>query len=121
MIDERKFYRTTYTMAILSEEPIPSSLELPDVLRECIDGHYVEDWGTPMVVTAAELSKAEMAAALTAAGSDPGFFDCDDDEEEEEEERECDERCAVHARRCDGFCDHDSQHHNACLPEGVKD
>lgn len=30
---------------------------------------------------------------------------------------DCDERCAVHAATCDGFCDHLSGHRNACLLE----
>ena len=32
-----------------------------------------------------------------------------------EEERDCDEKCAVHAANCNGCCDHNDDHSNACV------
>lgn len=67
------FYRTTYTVQVLSPEPIPSDMAFPDVVREGIVGAYVLDVKEhgPMEV----LTRAKMQRALTRAGSYPEFFD----------------------------------------------
>jgi hypothetical protein len=36
----RKFYKTTYTFVVLSEEPIPEEMSFVQVLEETYTGHY---------------------------------------------------------------------------------
>jgi len=63
--------RTTISFVVLSEDPIPDGMELETILIECDRGGYVlvaGGWKTE------RLNEAEMAEALTAAGSDPDFF-----------------------------------------------
>ena len=67
-------YRTTATIVILSENPIPDGLPIDVIIRECDYGDYVmgdQSW------TQEELSVAQMKAALLDADSDPEFFDID--------------------------------------------
>jgi hypothetical protein len=67
------FTRTTFVFTVLSEDPIPETMLMEDVIRECDDGAYV--MSPPAGVTKTDtLTPKEMAAALIAAGSDPGFF-----------------------------------------------
>lgn len=64
-------YRTKITLVVLSEEPIPGAMEAETVLIECDRGDYVlasDDREQE------SLNEEKMAAALTAAGSDPSFF-----------------------------------------------
>ncbi|HTE60375.1 MAG TPA: hypothetical protein VK631_08475 [Solirubrobacteraceae bacterium] len=64
-------HRTTYAVTVLSEDPIPDTLDLAEVLGEADTGAYVATYN----VTAVDvLTREQMAEALTAAGSEPGFF-----------------------------------------------
>jgi hypothetical protein len=65
------FTKTTITLVVLSESPIPDSMELESILNECDEGDYVLlDWGA----RPESLTKDEMAEALYEAGSEPEFF-----------------------------------------------
>jgi hypothetical protein len=69
------FYKTIITYEILSEEPIPDSVSLADIDRECEDGAWVGQFGE---TKQQELTGKEMADELYAFGSDPTFFMLDD-------------------------------------------
>ena len=71
-------YRTQITLEILSEEPIPETMPIADILWECNEGKYVAD-PNKETLTPQKLSGKEMADALIEAGSDPGFFMLDDE------------------------------------------
>lgn len=73
---EPKFYRTRITFEVLSDEPPPPDMDTSAVIHECDEGAYVMAASEQVSV---ELSGAEMAQALTAAGSEPGFFQLDDE------------------------------------------
>lgn len=70
-----KFYRTTFTIKVLSEEPLADCLSLSQI--DCItnEGDCV---GYDLTSTEEELAPADMAKALIEAGSEPGFFQLDD-------------------------------------------
>lgn len=73
----RKFYKTTYTVTVLSEDNPPSKgMDLRDVLTECETGGWSGNITGHSVV---DLSGLEAANELRRQGSDPGFFDLDDD------------------------------------------
>jgi hypothetical protein len=84
--EPRKFYRTVYTVEVLSEEPITVNVDLDDLNYMITDGDCsgkIETNGSDEIdgVTAAKL--------LMEQGSDPEFFridkngnDISDDEEE---------------------------------------
>lgn len=73
----RKFYKTTYTVTVLSENTPPSEImDLRDVLTECETGGWSGNISGYSVV---ELSGREAANELRNQASDPGFFDLDDD------------------------------------------
>ena len=69
--DDRKYYRTVYTLTVLSEEPIPDTMDLADVVSATIDGDYS---GSSFMVTE-EITADECAKALVLQGSSPAFFD----------------------------------------------
>ena len=71
----RTFYRTRITLEVLHETPIPDGMELGEVYRETIEGHYsgFTAWQLPEI-----LSGPEMAKALADQGSDPEFFELDE-------------------------------------------
>ena len=71
---ERKFYRTTIALEILSENPIPEGLEVADIVDEAVHGAYSMRH-LPSTVTV--LDGKEAAAALTEQASDPSFFRLD--------------------------------------------
>ena len=83
MREPQKFYRTTITFEVLSNEPI-EDMEMQDIVRECIEGRFSGD--TKSFATE-EVSKERMAKLLEDQRSDPSFL-IDDDEEEWEEDRE---------------------------------
>lgn len=70
------FYRTTYTVSVLSEGPIPGDADFEGVLRECSEGEFVASIDISAV---AILTGKEMADALSKAGSTPDFFRLADD------------------------------------------
>ena len=84
---KRSFYRTVIPLEVLSEEPIPGSLNVGQIYGEAMSGSY----------SCRELDRTEKkiggraaARALEAQASDPGFFrltpegeDCDDLDDDE--------------------------------------
>ena len=68
---DRKFHRTVIAIEVLSEEPIPSGMELEDIATECKDG----DWSMRCVGRKEFVLDGPVAAkALINQGSDPLFF-----------------------------------------------
>lgn len=78
MNNDRKYYRTTFAIAVLSEEPILG--DLSDALQEADTGSYVAYGEKNNQET---LTGKQAADALYDAGSEPGFFMLNDDGEEE--------------------------------------
>jgi hypothetical protein len=72
---DRKFFITTLTVRVLAEDE-PWGGDLQWLSHDVTEGDYVGDIADESTV---EVSDAEMAEALTAAGSDPGFFWIDDE------------------------------------------
>lgn len=68
---ERKFFKTTYTIVVLSEDTPAAGLCASDVAYEIGDGPCV---GTISDDGGVALSAKSMAQALTEAGSEPDFF-----------------------------------------------
>lgn len=65
--------RTKLTVTVLSEGPIPTE-DLAEIVREGDVGAYVL---THEVASQEQLTDEQMADALRAAGSEPGFFSLD--------------------------------------------
>lgn len=79
---ERKFYRTTITIDVLSEEtPLDEDMTLTEIDYVITEGDCV---GGNLSMAVEELTREECAEALTAMGSEPGFFDLLDEDEEDE-------------------------------------
>ncbi len=70
------FYETVYTIRVLSEEPIPETMEMEDVLEEADTGSYVAQVRTSEVRS---IDGPECARLLVEYGSDPGFFSLTED------------------------------------------
>src|SRR5271157_3893202 len=72
---ERKFYKTTITLEVLSEDEIPDSTDIPNIIDECLEGAY-----SLRILSATEtiLNGKETADALLEQASDPGFFGVDE-------------------------------------------
>lgn len=68
-------YRTKIELVVLSENPI-DGLDVPSVVEACDTGDCVLASDEASSET---LTGKEMAAALYAAGSEPGFFMLDDE------------------------------------------
>jgi hypothetical protein len=75
-MSKRKFYKTTITLVVLSEEPIPDEMNIPSIAFEATDGSFSMADGARIQV---ELNGKEAAVALSEQGSDPGFFRLNDD------------------------------------------
>ena len=75
----RKFYRTLYTVEVLSEEPLPEGITLEDINYEIVEGGC-----SGVVTTSVEevLDGAAMAKALKRQFSDPEFFRLTEDGED---------------------------------------
>jgi hypothetical protein len=73
--DPRRFYKTTVTFTVLSEEPIPPHADLQYIAVECNEGQYVGNFSANDEQL---LNGGAMADALYEAGSEPGFFELDD-------------------------------------------
>ena len=85
MASKRKFYRTVFTVTVLSEEPI-SSVSL-DTLH-----YFITDGEGSGVVTQEESVPVDgptMAVMLEEQGSDPGFFQLTDKGEDIEDDGTC--------------------------------
>ena len=72
------FYKTIYTLEVLSEDVIPDDLDLEGLAYETDQGAYVGRLLPPVIT---ELTGKQMADALYAFGSDPSFFHLTDDGE----------------------------------------
>lgn len=72
-------HRTTFTLAVLSRDPLPPLIELEQIAREGDIGDYVLD----MRQQSSEVLTAEqMRTALLEAGNDGRFFDSPDEDED---------------------------------------
>jgi hypothetical protein len=71
------FYVTTVSFKVLSDRPIPAEFEMHDIVRECEEGDFVADYSIDPS-SSEQVTGKQMADALYAAGSDPGFFNLDD-------------------------------------------
>jgi hypothetical protein len=80
MSNDKKYYKTTFTIAVLSEEPIPGDADLAAVMHEADTGSYVAYKEKNNQET---LTGKQVADALYDAGSEPGFFMLNDDGEVE--------------------------------------
>lgn len=79
----RKFHKTVITLEVLSEDPIPTWMEVENVLNECAEGGFVlANVGTK----SEELNGKQAADALYDAGSQPEFFRLDDEGNSEDDE-----------------------------------
>lgn len=67
-----KFHKTTITVTVLSEEPVPTDLSLQEIAREGHVGAYVLTYD---FTKAEQLSEDEIVEALEEAGSDASFFE----------------------------------------------
>ena len=74
----KKFYKSTITVTILSKEPLPNDMSLADIAYSFSDGDNGGDWGLTKVE---ELDDKQAAAELIAIGSSPGFFGLTDEDE----------------------------------------
>ena len=67
----RTFYRTVYTVEVLSEDPIPDGVDFSHIWAECEGG---ANSGSASVTISETVDGPTMAALLMAQGSDPAFF-----------------------------------------------
>lgn len=83
---KRKFYKTTVSVVVLSEEPIPSYASLKDILEEAYSGDYVAGGMTAGCDDTRHqevLDGKQAADALTALGSVPAFFRLNEEGDDE--------------------------------------
>ena len=79
---KRSFHKYTITYEVLTEMEIPDGLDnMSGIAYQCEEGDYV---GTTKTWEHENIDGAEAAKALTAAGSEPGFFQLTDEGEDEE-------------------------------------
>ncbi len=74
-MSKRKFYKTTITVTVLSEDPGVSGYELGTIAREIVDGDLVGSWSGDEK----KIDAKECARLLSEVGSDPEFFNLDED------------------------------------------
>ena len=68
---ERKFYKRTFTIEVLSEEPIPPGMDTANIIFEAQNGDYsMREFGEKEMV----LNGKQAAKALLKQNSDPSFF-----------------------------------------------
>lgn len=70
------YYRTPVTITVLSEGPLDEEMSPAEIAYAIDEGDCV---GTVEFGTSEKLSGKAMAEALTAAGSEPEFFQLDPD------------------------------------------
>lgn len=75
----RKFYKTTFVYEVLSDAPLGGDYELTELDAMTDSGDCVGRFGETVQV---ELTPKQMADALHAFGSEPGFFCLGDDGED---------------------------------------
>jgi len=75
MVTERKFYKTTFVVEILSETPGVGEMSLTDVLTEAENGSFSGDVKSSEEV---EVDGPTMAKLLSDQRSDPEFFNLDE-------------------------------------------
>jgi hypothetical protein len=78
MPSSRKFYRTVFTVEVLSEEE-PEPVDLEVLNQQITDGPWS---GVVTKGKSEEIGGARMAELLQEQGSDPGFFELTDDGED---------------------------------------
>lgn len=79
---DHKLFRNLIHFEVLTDDgPIPEGLTLEQIYEETMTGGWSGLWWIEEVEA---LNEEEMATALTAQGSDPGFFQLDDKEAPEE-------------------------------------
>ena len=76
---KRKFFKTVFTLEILSEKPIPSDISLGELNYGITEGECSGELNQTEVK---ELNGKEIATALIAQGSDPEFFQINDSGED---------------------------------------
>lgn len=67
----KKFFKTLFTVEVLSEDEPVTNLGLEDIARAIYEGDCS---GVTQLSSVQELTPKEMAVALKTQGSDPGFF-----------------------------------------------
>lgn len=77
-MSNRKFYRTVYTVEVLSEEPV-GEMSLADLDYEITEGHSS---GRFLSTENEEVDGKKMAELLKAQGTDPEFFQLNDEGED---------------------------------------
>jgi hypothetical protein len=85
MTSKRSFYKTTYVVEVLSEEPIPDDLTLRQVITEAEEGGYSSQVTS---TTTAVLDGPTAARELLAQQSDSAFFQLTEDGDDLEEDEE---------------------------------
>lgn len=70
-VEENKFYKTTFTIEVLSEGTPIECTNLQDLHAAITDGPFS---GLVETVTTEEMTSTKAAAELIQQGSDPGFF-----------------------------------------------
>ena len=78
----RTFYKTTFVVEILSEEPLPENTDLAEALAEADWGSYSADVKSQETVA---VDGKTMAQLLKGQRSAPGFFRLDSEGEDDEE------------------------------------
>jgi len=80
----KKIYKSIITLEILSEEPLPDSMTLGDIINESDTGGYSLYMGG--AILSSTLESLEAVAEIKKHGSDTEFFGLDKNGEELEEE-----------------------------------
>ena len=70
-MSDTKFYKTVYTVEVLTINSELTDLGLREMARQCVDG---ECSGDITAVITTELTRDEMSKALVSQGSDPNFL-----------------------------------------------
>lgn len=83
--DERTFFRSVITVEILSEDPIPSGLDLADIDCEISCGAFWSGRVTETLLND-QIDSAKMASLMIAQGNDPSLFGLDNDGHDIDEE-----------------------------------
>jgi hypothetical protein len=87
-MNSRKFYKTIFTVEVLSErEPVSDDLSLEEIEKGFIDGN----WSGKVTCESEEISAQEAAYELMEHGSEPEFFGLTEDGEDESDEDDEDE------------------------------
>jgi len=63
-------YKSTITLTVLSEDPIPDDMDISTIVMEAEVGDYSMD----SEITSRKISNEQMAELAVAQGSDPEFF-----------------------------------------------